>query len=186
VNPQTYQLCLKGRAQVNRSTTPEEFKKGVALLEQAVEKDPNEPLAWSGLAAGYVMAEHQGMITGALQKAIRAANKAIEVDPTLAEAHLAMAMIKGYDQWDYDGAVKEYKTAIELNPNLADAHGHYSWLLLANRRNPRQQAELQEGEIRHAQEIDPNNPMFYWWMGQRSAKCRPRPATRKACSASRS
>lgn len=162
INPEVYDLCLRARAQISKSSNADDFKKGMALLDQAVEKDTNESLVWSSMAMGYVLAEHQGWTTGALQKAVRAANKAIELDSSLAEAHLALAMIKGYDEWDYDAADQEYKLTLRLNPNLAEAHGHYSWLLLQSGRDPQQQ----EYEIRRAQELDPENPMYYWWMAQ--------------------
>ena len=151
VNPETYEAYLKGMYYVNR----DEYERGLAYLHQAIDNDPADPLAYAGLALGYVSIGHSiEAIPDALPRARAAAETAIKLDSTLAEAHLALAMVKFYYEWDWEGAEREFLRADELNPNLAWNHFHYSWWLYMFGR-------LDEAIQEHtrAQELDPLTPI---------------------------
>jgi TolB-like protein/Flp pilus assembly protein TadD len=151
---EAYQLYMKGRFYFNKRTE-EGMKKGLEYFQQAIEKDPNFALAYSGVAdtydllgtpdAGGAMPPNE-----ALPKGKKAALKAIELDETLAEPHVSLAHVKYYYDRDWPGAEREFKRALELNPNYPQAHHWYAiYLVWSGRTN--------EGlaEIRRAQELDP-------------------------------
>jgi Tfp pilus assembly protein PilF len=106
-------------------------------------------------------------LTGALPrqesfaKQKEATIRALELDPSPAEAHVSLAQVKwGYD-WDWSGAEDEFKQAIALKPNDALAHGAYSGYLLAMERLDE---ALKESE--RARDLDPFSATVNWWVGQ--------------------
>jgi TolB-like protein/Tfp pilus assembly protein PilF/predicted Ser/Thr protein kinase len=156
VNPEAYELYLKGQFYVNKFT-PEEFQRGVAYLHQAVGKDPTEPLAYAGLALAYAEGGH--MLVAPPQEAFpqarAAALKALELDDTLAEAYTALAMYVQYYSWDWPAAEQAFRRALELNPNFAQAHQHHGWYLRALGH-----PEEAVAELKRAKELDPLKPLF--------------------------
>jgi serine/threonine protein kinase len=102
VNPATYDLVARARFHAHKNT-PEGFEKAVAYLTQAVQDDPGEPLAWSSLAMIYSLMAHEG-VPGMQEKAGPPARRAIELDPTLAEAHQALGETKAYADRNLQGA----------------------------------------------------------------------------------
>jgi TolB-like protein/Tfp pilus assembly protein PilF/predicted Ser/Thr protein kinase len=163
VNPETHEAYLKAMFYLYKKT-PEGFAKGLALLQQAIEKDPADPLPYAGLALAYPIIYHGpgGTIPPreGFPRARAAALKALELDESSAQAHLALAAIKVYFDWDWTGAEKEFKRALELNPNLPEAHAHYGWYLTLFGRNDQGMAE----EKRSA-ELDPLSPIYTAWVG---------------------
>jgi tetratricopeptide (TPR) repeat protein len=120
-------MYMKGMYYINKRT-PNDIEKGILYLHQATEKDSTEPLAQAGLSLGYcILAHTPAMLTEFSQKSKSAANKALELDENLAEAHLAIAMNSIYFDWDRVKAASEYKRSLELNPNLTLALMHYAW-----------------------------------------------------------
>ncbi len=164
VNPGTFERYAKGRFFINKLTA-EGFQKGLAYLKEAVEKDPEEPLAWAGVALGYLFAAHQCMqVDGKdpFELAKPYALKAMELDSSLPEAHQALAEILACREWDYAGAEREYLRVLQLsNGNMPEAHAFYSWHLLMMGRNKEEMTEM-----KRAQELDPLNPVYCVWMGQ--------------------
>jgi len=150
VNPEAYQLYLKGRYYWNKRTE-EGFNKAIEHFNQAIEKDPNYALAHAGLADSYILLGHYGLLPSkeAYPKAREAAAKALELDDTLGEAHNALAEVKEVD-WDWPGAEREHRRAIELNPGYATAHEWYGVLLSELGRH-----EEALAEIKRALQIDP-------------------------------
>jgi len=128
INPETYEAYLKGMFHINRGG-PKGFKLGLQYLNEAVENDPNDAFAHAGLALAYVSIGHIRNDADAFEKAKTEANRALELDDTLAQAHLALADVSLYYDWDWATAESAFKYALELNPNLADAHVHYAWFL---------------------------------------------------------
>ncbi len=129
VNPETYELYLNGMVHINKRT-PEGINIGLEYLNKAVGKDPDEPLAHAGLSLGYSIIAHTPSPTEGAQKRCREeALKALELDDNLAEAHLAIAMVKIYDEYDITAAGESYERALELNPNLTLALYHYAWYM---------------------------------------------------------
>jgi tetratricopeptide (TPR) repeat protein len=150
-NAASYNLYLKGRFYWNKRTL-EGYGKAIEFFNEALEIDPDYALAYAGLADTYYLigdmreaSPHQ-----IFPKATAMAQKALEIDNTLAEAHASLAAVKSSYEWDWPGAEGEYHRAIELNSNYATAHQWYS-LYLANM--GRSQEALME--IKRAQELDP-------------------------------
>jgi TolB-like protein/Tfp pilus assembly protein PilF/tRNA A-37 threonylcarbamoyl transferase component Bud32 len=158
VNPEAYEAYLKGKFYLNKYT-PEGFEKGLAYLNQAIEKDPTNPLPYAELALGYGMMGHE-QAPETFPRARAAALKALELDETLAEAHEALAEIKLYADWDWAGAEQGFRRALEINPNLAQGHIHYSWYLQLVRPLDEAIAEMKRG-----QELDPLTPLWSAWLG---------------------
>ena len=148
---EAYQLYLKGRFYWNKRTPPD-LQKAIPFFEQAIAKDPNYALAYSGLADTYALltAYTSQPARQLMPKAKEAALKALVLDDTLAEAHASLAQITAYYDYDFVTAEREYRRAIELNSNYATAH---QWLAenLAARKRPDEAL----AEIRRALELDP-------------------------------
>jgi serine/threonine-protein kinase len=149
-NIEAYQLYLKGRYYATQFTE-EGLKKSVECFNQAIALDPNYALAYAGLAAGYwFVNDLQFAPLEVMPKAKAAAQRALELDNTLAQAHTAMAMVKTAFEWDWLGAEREFKRALVLHPDDATAHGWYGWYLGIMARFEEAHAELQL-----AQKLDP-------------------------------
>jgi len=127
VDPEAYDLYLKGRYYWNERT-PAGIKQSIGYFQKATAKDPNFALAYAGLADAYNIGNILGVYSAkdSLPHAAEAAMKAIELDPSLAEAHAALGMEKSHYEFDFSGAEREFKKAIELNSNSAYAHLFYS------------------------------------------------------------
>jgi TolB-like protein/AraC-like DNA-binding protein len=127
VDSEAYRNYLRGMYHINQFSLSE-VEKGIAILQEVIDMDPADPLPWAGLAIGYSIIGHSpSTIEQAYTRAKSAAQKAISLDETLAEAHLALALVALYDEWDWDMAGREFRRAIEINPSLAAAHTHYAW-----------------------------------------------------------
>ncbi len=150
-NSEAYQLYLQGRYHLNKRQIPE-LEKAVVFFKQAIEKDPNYALAYSGLADTYSVIPSRGDFRPKeyMPQSKQAALKALELDPNLAEAHTSLAQFIFYYEYDFAGAEKSYKKAIELNPNYAGAHQWYSLLLAQSGRH-----DEANREITKAIELDP-------------------------------
>ena len=160
VNPQAYEAYLKGKFHLNKFT-PEGFGKGMALFNQAIAIDPAEPLAYAGLATGYSLMEvlTETSSPDAIRRAKAAALKAVELDPTLAEAHDALSSVR-MSEFDYPGAQESIERAVMLNPNLAEARVHHAWLLGIFGTEDEAIAEMKRGI-----ELDPLSPLYNAWLG---------------------
>jgi eukaryotic-like serine/threonine-protein kinase len=152
---EAYQLYLKGRFYWNKRTE-EGMQKSLEYFQQAIEKDPNFALAYSGLADAYSLLGAQDAVAGGipptevLPKAKAAALKALEIDDTLAEPHVSLAHVKYYYDRDWPAAEREFKRAIELNPNYPVAYHWYAVYLMSAGRLDEALAQS-----RRAQELDP-------------------------------
>src|SRR5438034_8431625 len=151
-NTEAYQLYLKGRYFWNKRTGPD-LRKAIDYFKQAIDKDPKYALAYAGLADSYTLLSAYG--AGGPQESFpsakTAAQKALELDDTLAEAHTSLGQILLFYDLDLGGSTKEFERAIALNPNYATAHHWYgSGPLLAVGEFDRAIAEL-----RRAQQLDP-------------------------------
>jgi serine/threonine protein kinase/TolB-like protein/Tfp pilus assembly protein PilF len=166
VNPEAYEAYLKGSYHYNRFSV-EETRKARQRFQEAIGKDPNYAPAYAGLARSYTLTQGAWLtsVNESYGKARGLVEKALGLDPTLAEAHLCLAEIKDEYDWDWSGAETEYKRAIDLNPNFAGAHQRYSTLLSILARHVEALAEA-----RRALELDPlsvsaNTAVgyaFYW------------------------
>jgi serine/threonine protein kinase/TolB-like protein/Tfp pilus assembly protein PilF len=156
VNAEAYELYVKGRFYLAQRTH-ESIYKALDQLNQAVAKDPNYAQAYAGLAYAYILLFDRGWISPqeASPKIRNNAQRAIELDPTLAEPHAVLAALKEFADWDWPGAEAEYRKAIGLNPNDATSH-HWYALLLENL------GRLNEAlaEIEKALALDPASPQI--------------------------
>jgi TolB-like protein/Tfp pilus assembly protein PilF len=128
-DPEAYRLYLKGREfQVG---SQQEMDKSIDLLQQAVAKAPEYALAYAGLAEVYTRQAflRASSRTEALGKARDSVNRALELDPRLAEAHSALGLIRFYFEWDWVGAESEFRRALELNPGSSAVHEEYGAFL---------------------------------------------------------
>jgi len=149
-NLEAYTLFLKGRYFWNKFSE-EALQTSIAYFGRAIEKDPRYALAYVGLAEAYgVLGVNYMPPLEVFPKAKTAAERALEIDPGLAEAHAALGGIKVFFDWDWVTAERELRSAIEINPNDAAAHQLYAYCLEVMGR-----AEEAFVEIRLAQELDP-------------------------------
>jgi TolB-like protein/Tfp pilus assembly protein PilF len=125
-NTDAYQLYLRGRFFWNKRTG-QNLNKAADYFNQAIAADPNYALAYVGLADSYVLMPFYGagMPQDCYPKAKAAAEKALQLDNTLAEAHTSLAQVFCYYDLDFIRAAREYQRAIELNPNYPTAHQWY-------------------------------------------------------------
>ena len=149
-NPEAYRLYLKGKYYTNK-LTKEGFDTGIDYFNQAIAVDPNYALAYSGLAFNYVNQDDWFMSPNeAGPKTKDAAKRALAIDESDAGAHLSLAIVTHWYDWNWAAAEKEFKRAIELSPNNSDAHTYYSWFLAPMGRNDQAIAEA-----KRAQQADP-------------------------------
>jgi serine/threonine-protein kinase len=149
-NLEAYQLYLKGRHLWNRRNKAG-LEQAVEYFEQAIEEDSRFALAYSGLADAYLLLGSYGHVSRAEahSRAKAAAEQALALDDTLAEAHTSRGQVLRSER-DWHGEEQEYRRAIELNPSYATAHQWYATLLCALGRMDEALAE-----IRRAEELDP-------------------------------
>jgi TolB-like protein/DNA-binding winged helix-turn-helix (wHTH) protein/Flp pilus assembly protein TadD len=152
VNPEAYDLYLKGRFYWNQRS-PAAIKESVGYLQQATAQDPSFALAYVGLADAYNIGNIMGVYApkDSLPEAKAAATKALELDPSLAEAHAALGMEMSHYEFDFPGAQREFLKAIEVNPNSAYAHLFYSNCYLS----PMGRTAEAIAENKKALELDP-------------------------------
>ena len=153
VNAKAYELLLRGHFHQAKGST-ENRQKALDYFRQAIEADPNYALAYADLSDIYRSLINSGTFAPAefLPIARSAAQKACELDDSLADAHYALANLMTY-AWEWEEAEREYKRAIELNPNLALAHRWYAAYLRLMKRHDEAIAE-----ITRARELDPLSP----------------------------
>ena len=164
-----YVLYLRGRYHWSRRNK-EDLEKAIAYFGEAIEKDPNYALAHAGMADCYtLMGRHLYLpAKEAFSKARDFANRALELNNDLAEAHTSLAAVLFIYDWEWDAAEDQFKRAIQLNPNYATAHYWHSVLLQTTGR-------LQESvtAAEKAQVLDPLSPVIgmgvvqaYFFSGQ--------------------
>ena len=132
---EAYALVLEGRFNWNKRT-PDALKRSVQLYTQAIARDSLNAQAFAGLADSYAtMAVNSVTPPGeSPPKAIAAAQRALALDSTRGEPHAAIALMRAFQDWDWDGADAEFTRAIALSPNYATAHSWYAITLLARGR----------------------------------------------------
>jgi serine/threonine protein kinase/TolB-like protein/Tfp pilus assembly protein PilF len=137
VNPEAYEAYVIGKSFVDK-WSQEQVTEGIRYLEQALLHDPDYAPALAGLAQAhaYSAALGGGWRPGieVADKAREAANRAVELDDSLGEAHLALGVVSLVFDWDVERARRELRRAIELNPGLGDARTTYAAILRAHSR----------------------------------------------------
>jgi serine/threonine-protein kinase len=152
VLPAAFEAYVRGRHAWDKRTEAD-LREAVRQFQASIDADPTYAPAYAGLADSYGQLGYGSYVppeeSFPLERA--AASRALELDPTLAEAHASLGYASMYYDWNFEKAEAEYRRAIELNPNLAIAHQWYAYLLTARER-PASEAE---GEIAKARELDP-------------------------------
>ncbi len=122
-NIQAYNLYLKGRFFFHKYSESEYFRKALDFFEQALNKDPDFGRAYSGIADVWTALADDWVAPGeAYPKAEETAQKALQLEPTLAEAFAALGKVRGWYEWDFAAAERDLRQAVKLNPNYAEAH----------------------------------------------------------------
>jgi len=142
-DPEAYRLYLKGRFHWNKRTS-DGLTRGIDYFEKSIERDPSYALAYSGLADCYNLLSLYSVLPpkDTMPKAKAAAIKALEIDPSLAEAHTSLAYTSLYYDWNWTAAEEEFQRALAINPNYATAHHWYHECLTAMGRFDEQMAEI--------------------------------------------
>ena len=130
LNPQAFQDYLQGR-QYWALRTQESLTKAVEYFERAIQEDPGDARSYAGLAQCYIVLPLVTVFpeSQAYPKARDAATKALDWDDSLAEAHLALAEVRLYLDWDFPGAEKEFRRTLALNPNYSTGRQWYGEFL---------------------------------------------------------
>lgn len=154
-SPAAYELYLQGRFFWEKRTR-QGLERAIDLFQRAIAEDPNYARAYAGLADCYNLLDDWGETAprDSFPKARAAAERALALDDSLAEAHASVAEVHVAYDWDWAGAEREFKRAIELNPNYVTAHQWYGLFLASMGRFPEAEAE-----VRRAMQLDPLSPI---------------------------
>jgi serine/threonine protein kinase/tetratricopeptide (TPR) repeat protein len=160
-DPEAYQLFLKGRYYWSKRT-PESLERSKEYFNQAIQKDPNYAQAYVGLADYYNVVSDYSPVpeSEAAAGARAAAEKALAIDGSLAEAHNALAA-SHWARFEFADAEREFHRALEINPNYANAQQWYGLFLSWDARFPEALSHL-----RRAVELDPLNLQYNTNLGQ--------------------
>lgn len=153
---EAYELYLKGRYFWNKRGE-EGLRNGIKYFKAAEERDPAYALAYSGLADSYALLCDIGVVAPVeeMPKAKAAAQKAVDIDPSLAEGYTSRAFVKLAYDWDWLGAEADFKRALELNPQYPTAHQWYASYLVQMGKFERARSEIEK-----AQQLDPLSPII--------------------------
>jgi TolB-like protein len=157
----TYEAYLKGMIALRRGS-PRAYRRAINILTEAVEDAPTSALAYAGLGIAYAKLGHSPFpVDGVYPRAKEASLRAIELDPDLSDAWVAVGMTRAYYEWDFEGAEEAYLRALELNPSQVDAHYHYAWLLELLKRDDE---AIAHGE--YSVELNQLSPFYAAWLAE--------------------
>jgi TolB-like protein/predicted Ser/Thr protein kinase len=162
VNPESYDAWLKGWSQSNKGT-PEGRKIGLQYFQLALEIDPNNALAYVGIADIWIFRYQTRKVSRqeAIPLITTPIEKALEIDNTLADPYAMLGAYRCFTEWDWEGAEKACQQALRLNPNLATVHQVYSHLLCIIGR-----VEEALPHIELAVKLNPLEPMMHQFYGK--------------------
>ncbi len=151
INPEAYDAYLKGLFELNKRTQ-EDLRRSISYFQQATVNDDKFAPAYAALASSYNVAAGWAFLSPgeSYPRAKVAAQRALSLDETLADAHAAYAEILHNYEWEWDSAEREYQRALQLNPSSANGHKVYAEYLTHAGRYTDALAE-----IRKAQTLDP-------------------------------
>jgi TolB-like protein/Flp pilus assembly protein TadD len=154
-NAESFQCYLRGRYYWNKRSA-EGIKKAIEQFQEAIDHDPNYALGYVGLADSYLALElYAGLpASEVVPKARAAADRALQLDDSLSEAHATSAFIN-QKLWRWPEAEQELKRAISLNPNYPTAHHWYAYYFYITRN-----FDGASSEIKLAYELDPLSPVI--------------------------
>jgi TolB-like protein/Tfp pilus assembly protein PilF len=155
INPQAYELYLRGRHFWNRRTE-EGIRRSIESFEEALRYDPNFAAAYDGISDAHTMLACRGMTLAAesFHKAKTAARQAVRIEPELGEGYASLAHVRLHD-WDWVGLESDFQRAMELDPGYAIAHYWYAEYLMAMGRTGEALSRVQ-----HSWTLDPLNSVI--------------------------
>ncbi len=156
-NVAAYELYLQGKYHWSRWRT-EGAERALQFFEEATQKDPNYAAAYAGIADSYAWLGFFGALppNEVMPKARAAAQKALALDDSLAEAHISLGYVKALYDFDWPSAEHEFKRGIQLNAGLSDAHFGYGIVYLS----PQGRMEESLKEMQLARDLDPLSPII--------------------------
>jgi eukaryotic-like serine/threonine-protein kinase len=128
---EAYRAYLRGRYQWAKRTR-DGFLSAIEHFQEAIDRDPSYALAYAGMADAYNVLGYYNYQPprDAYPRAKKASTRALDLDPSLAEAHASLGYTRLFFDWDFAGAETSFRRAIELDPHYASAHQWYAWHLL--------------------------------------------------------
>jgi tetratricopeptide (TPR) repeat protein len=164
VNPKAYEAYLQGRFEWNLRTT-QTLTQAISYFQQAIEYDSSYAPSYAGLADCYALlgtAPYTAMPPKqAFPKAKANAQKALELDPDLAEAHVSLGYIALVFDWNYSESEKQFRKALDLRPDYAPAHQYIAYYLTAMG-----DVDQAIAEQKRAASIEPRSPLFNTAVGE--------------------
>jgi serine/threonine-protein kinase len=155
IDPAAQDSYLKGRFFLTKGTE-DAIVKAIGYFRSAIEKEPLGARGYAGLSDAYAaLRSIYRRPQDVMPQARAAAQKAVELDDSLAEGHVSLASAKMFYDFDWTAAEREFRRAIELNPGLADAHDGLALFLMANERHEEASAEIEK-----ARQLDPLSPII--------------------------
>jgi TolB-like protein/DNA-binding winged helix-turn-helix (wHTH) protein/Tfp pilus assembly protein PilF len=151
IKPEAYEAYLRGRNEIGKQTQ-DSMRSSVQYFQRAIDLDPFYAGAYAGLADSFSLLANYGVRPPkeVFPRAEAAARKAMELEPSLGEAHASFAFVRHHFDWDWSGAEAEYKRALQLSPGLPQAHLRYAEYLSNAGRH-----EEALREISRARDLDP-------------------------------
>ncbi|HKW63314.1 MAG TPA: tetratricopeptide repeat protein [Candidatus Acidoferrum sp.] len=165
VNPEAHEAVLRGLYELHGTTAEptetlksQSVEKAIEYFQQALAHDPNDALAYAGLADAYsnLSTDYRAPLE-VMPKAKAAATRAIELDETLAEAHASLGYVALTFDWDWNRAEHEFRRALELNPSSPGPHAGYAQYLMFVGGHPDQSMQ----EMQQAYALDPLLPQSH-------------------------
>lgn len=158
-DPQAHDLYLQG-TRLSWQTEEASLEQALVLFNQAIAIDPNYAAAWAGMARAYIYLADVYRAPLSILPAMRgAAEKAVALNPDLAEGHLQLGYIAMSYDLDFARAKREMELAVKLRPSLAEAHALLGFYLLRVERDP----IAARRQLRVAERLDPLNPWYPRW-----------------------
>jgi len=153
-NAVAYTAYLKGRYSLTLRTDAD-LLAAVTEFQSAINADPNYAPAYAGLAESYNLVQHYrgGNQIPMMKNALKTADQALALDPTLGEAYASRASARVDLNYDWKGAESDYQRALELNPNDLNAHIQYAVALLV----PLGRDAEAQAQLAYVQAVDPNS-----------------------------
>jgi adenylate cyclase len=164
-NLEAYDLCLRGM-RVGEPMDPEAIRKAENYFREAIALDPGYARAYAGLAWTLGLNGFLGNIDPAelFPQVQAAAQRAIDLDPNLGQAHAALASVAHWHDWDWAKVERELGTALELNPDDSYALGFRGWTSWTRGRSSEA-----EPLMREAVRLDPLSPLKRTWLAELQA-----------------
>ena len=167
ISPEAHKEYLKGLFHWAR-WTPEGAREAMSAFERSIELDPRAALPHSGLAHCYTYLAFIGQMPfdRSYPAARSHAEKALELDPTLGEAHVSLGLVDLFGEWDFDGAYAHFQKALSLNPGSATVRHMYATYLMSTGKTHEALAEM-----KLAVELDPFSPMMKLYLAFSLQSC---------------